>query len=170
MPLESAGWFFIGAGSVILLECLLNLGRYIFFRLRKRRFAKFIDGLKATAEQMAANQATEPANEVSTRPREVSELSFRDKEGVMNTVRIIVDPSIDKGLIPDSQELHSMMESGEAGSLSELMDGNHCVSEDAMGKVQEFVFSPSAVRNMRMAGIEPDDVVTRMLKASGRMP
>jgi len=50
------------------------------------------------------------------------------------------------------------------------MDGQHQVSEDAMGKVQEFVFSPNAVRDMRRNGIEPDDVVTRMLKASGRMP
>ena len=90
--------------------------------------------------------------------QEISELTFRDASGKLCKVKIVVDHSLPEKLTQMAQE----------GSLQDLMS-NHKVSEDAMGQVEEFVFSPRAVHDMRQAGMEPDDVVREMLRAAGRI-
>lgn len=144
----------LGVGVAILGFCI---GVLLYKYRSKRKFKKFLERIKAAGEEIVKEKSK----------KEISELSFRDKYGVMNTVRIIIDHDLgDK--IEDIKVMQEMLKSGDAGTLNDLMSG-HKISEDAMGKVQEFVFSPQAVRDMRSSGLEPDEVVTKMLRASGRM-
>lgn len=157
------GWFMLGAGVALLLVGSFFFVSKLLLRRNKSRFDKFIEGLKAAAKA-EEEKGFVPVSD----GKEISELTFRDKHGVMNKVRIIIDHDLNDMKIGSKQEMEDMLKSGEAGTLSDLMSG-HKVSEDAMGKVQDFVFSPQAVRDMRSSGLEPDEVVTKMLKASGRM-
>jgi hypothetical protein len=161
--IELIGGFFIGAGiGSIIYGCVI-----LFINWRtKRNFAKFLERIR----DMAAEEVTKQVG-VS---KEVSELSFRDKNGLMNTVRIIIDPNLDETLTEeDKEEVRSVLSGNispnmQVGTMDDLLKG-HKIEEATMEKVQEFVFSSKAVRDMRSHGIEPDEVVTRMLRASGRM-
>jgi len=144
---------------------------FMIFRSR-RRFNDFIERVKGAAEkhiEQINEQVAKKEQEEPSTGKEISEFIFRDKMGVLTTVKIVIDHDL-KNSIPDmnKDKIKSMVLSGEAGTLGQLLEG-HSVQEDAMSKVQEFVFSPDAVRDMRAAGLEPDDVVAKMLKASGRM-
>lgn len=155
------GWFMLGVGIALLMVCTIGATKLLVMRYRARRFKSFLDKMREDGEKLVNSAA-------NTLGKEISELTFRDKHGVMNKVRIIIDHDLNDMKIGSKQEMEDMLKSGEAGTLSDLMSG-HKVSEDAMGKVQDFVFSPQAVRDMRSSGLEPDEVVTKMLKASGRM-
>lgn len=155
--MSDLGWFMLSAGLALLSVGVTVLTQQWLLRRRKKRFDRFVESIKAAGEEI-----------VKEKKKEISELSFRDKYGVMNTVRIIIDHDMADMKVGSKQDMEDMLRTGEAGTLSDLMAG-HKVSEDAMGKVQEFVFSPQAVRDMRSSGLEPDEVVTKMLRASGRM-
>ena len=162
-PLEAIGWFFLGAGSTLLvLVGFVAIRAFMIFRSRKK-FNAFLQNIRKAAETKVEEQK-------SQKGRETSEFSFRDKAGVLTTVKIVIDHDLTKEAMSEVEksDLKSMLLSGEAGTLDQLLEG-HSVHEQAMSKVQEFVFSPNAVRDMRAAGLEPDEVVTKMLKASGRM-
>lgn len=163
MTWNDFGWFVLGAGSALFGVMIGFL--WDNYRSRKR-FNGFLDGINSASEEFVKDQVHREKIEKGT--KEISELSFRDKHGVMNTVRIIIDHDMADMKVGSKQDMEGMLRTGEAGTLSDLMAG-HKVSEDAMGKVQEFVFSPQAVRDMRSSGLEPDEVVTKMLRASGRM-
>lgn len=156
MLIEAFGWFMLGAGCCLALMALFE---YLAYR-RKRKFNNFLQHLVEEGHR-AVQEISKPGE------REVSELSFRDKEGAMNTVRIIIDHDL-KDMTGTKEEFKEMILKGEAGTMSDILSG-HKVSEDSMSKVQEFVFSPQAVRDMKRAGMEPDEVVIKMLKASGRI-
>src|SRR6266404_1778320 len=81
---------------------------------------------------------------------------------LVNIIMIIIDHDLPDLTLPDREKFKEMVLKGEAGRINE-------VPEKAMEKVKEFIFSPQALRDMRRAGMEPDEVVTKMLKASGRM-
>lgn len=165
------GAFLLGAGAALLGVGLGVLIHQVILFRRRRRFASYLERLRGAVDKIEGPSA-DPANDnpmhEKTGYKEVSELSFRDKNGEMTKVRIVIDYDLADLSKPDMQTFQAMVDSGEAGTLGDLMDG-HKVSEDAMGKVQEFVFSPQAVWQMRSSGLEPDEVVTKMLKASGRM-
>lgn len=154
--MELIAWFLIGAGAASILIAIAVVLPSWMAKIRRRKFQRYIEQVQNSVPEFIANQT-----------REVSELSFRDKQGILNTVRIVVDPSM-HDVLPGSYELQDMMDRGEAGTLEGLMAG-HKISEEAASRVQEFVFSPIVVQRMRAAGMEPDEVVTKMLKASGRM-
>jgi hypothetical protein len=164
--IELIGGFFIGAGIVMVgYGCVI-----MFMNWRtKRNFARFLERIR----DMAAEEVTRQVSG-GERGKEVSELSFRDKDGVMNTVRIVIDPNLDATLTDeDKEEVKSVLSGNvspnmQVGTMDDLLKG-HKIEESAMEKVQEFVFSSKAVRDMRSHGIEPDEVVTKMLRASGRM-
>lgn len=153
-------WSIVAAGMLGVGIAILgfSIGALLYKYRSKRKFKKFLEGIKSASEEIVKEKSK----------KEISELSFRDKHGVMNTVRIIIDHDMADMKVGSKQDMEDMLRTGEAGTLSDLMAG-HKVSEDAMGNVQEFVFSPQAVRDMRSSGLEPDEVVTKMLRASGRM-
>src|SRR6266404_3243093 len=153
VPLETLGWFMLGAGVTSLAVGLFHLVNII---MMKRRMLSFIDRIKEEAPEFIKDQADK------TSGKEISEMTFRDKEGRLNTIKIIIDHDLPDLCLPDREEFKGMVLKGEAGRISE-------VPEKAMEKVQEFIFSSQAVRDMRKVGMEPDEVVTKMLKASGRM-
>ncbi|SRR6266550_2295030 len=158
-PIETLGWFMLGAGVTSLAVGLFHLVNII---MMKRRMLSFIDRIKEEAPEFIKDQAEKGSG------RETSEMTFRDKEGNLNTIKIIIDHDLPDISLPDREQFKEMVLKGEAGRISDMVSG-HKVSEKAMEKVQEFIFSPQAVRDMRRAGMEPDEVVTKMLKASGRM-
>src|SRR6266446_2870799 len=152
-PLEALGWFMLGAGVTSLAVGLFHLVNII---MMKRRMLSFIDKIKEEAPEFLKDQADK------TSGKETSEMTFRDKEGNLNTIKIIIDHDLPDVSLPDREKFKEMVLKGEAGKIND-------VPEKAMEKVQEFIFSPQAVRDMRRVGMEPDEVVTKMLKASGRM-
>ncbi len=166
MVLEYIGWFMISAGLSMLIIGLAFLF-YTIVRRRiiarnNRKLMAFIEKLKLESDLIK--------NELENNHkagRETSELVFRDKEGILNTVRIIIDHDLDD-IASNEEELKAMILKGKTEAMTDLISG-HNITEDHIGKVQEFIFSPQAVRDMRLAGMEPDEIVTRVLKASGRM-
>src|SRR5216684_7324407 len=162
--LEFVGGFLISAGiSLVLMGtsywCSILIRRRIV-AASNRKLMAFIEKLKLESDLI--KHELENDHKVG---RETSELVFRDKEGILNTVRIIIDHDLDD-IASNEEELKSMILRGETGTMTDLISG-HNITEDHIGKVQEFIFSPQAVRDMRMAGMEPDEIVTKMLKASG---
>ncbi len=160
VPLETLGWFMLGAGVTSLAVGLFHLVNII---MMKRRMLSFIDKIKEEAPEFLKDQAAhiEKGNGNGS-GKEISEMTFHDKEGNLNTIKIIIDHDLPDVSLPDREKFKEMVLKGEAGRISE-------VPEKAMEKIQEFIFSPQAVRDMRRVGMEPDEVVTKMLKASGRM-
>ncbi|SRR6266581_7696327 len=150
MSLEFLGWFLISAGITMLI---IGIGFWIM-ELRYKR--KVINDAETFIQKHPYAISENPFKGIG---REVSELNFRDKSGVLNTIRIIVDHNIEDECTPE--DINNM-------SIDNLMH-NHTFSEGSMEKIQQFIFSAQAVRGMREHGLEPDEVVTKMLKASGRM-
>ncbi len=125
---------------------------------------KMIADLKQAAEDAIKN------NKLDTKiDREVEThvLSWRHK-GEMHQVKIIIDPALDD--IGSEEDFEEMVKRGDAGKLQELLDGN--LSENAKENIAEqeaFVFSRRSVEHMKEVGMSPDEAVTRILKAAGRM-
>ena len=164
--LEFVGGFLISAGiSLVLMGisywCSILIRRRIV-AASNRKLMAFIEKLKLESDLIKHELEND-----HKAGRETSELVFRDKEGILNTVKIIIDHDLDH-LASNEEELKSMILKGETGTMTDLISG-HNITEDHIGKVQEFIFSPQAVRDMRLAGMEPDEMVTRMLKSSGRI-
>src|SRR6266446_6446664 len=159
-PLEALGWFMLGAGMTSLAVGLFHLVNII---MMKRRMLSFIDKIKEEAPEFLKDQAAHiEKGKGNGTGKEISEMTFHDKEGNLNTIKIIIDHDLPDVFVPDREKFKEMLLKGEAGRIND-------VPEKAMEKVQEFIFSPQAVRDMRRVGMEPDEVVTKMLKASGRM-
>jgi len=145
MSLEFLGWFLFGSGiSMVIIGICFWLKEFI----QVSWTAKANHNLKGQESFI---------NDKSN--REISELNFRDKSGVLNTVRIIVDHDIEDDATPE--DINNM-------SIDNLIHNYPC-SEGSLEKIQQFIFSVQAVTGMRKHGLEPDEVVTKMLKASGRM-
>lgn len=157
--LETTGWFLLGAGfSLLTIGIGIGVARY-----RRRRFRAYVHDLKEFGERLREmNEAAAAAQQ------ETSELTFRDRHGDLCTVKIVIDYSLDQQLSEEDKEaMRQMIAAGEcSGSLTNLIK-THKYSD--MEKVQQFVFSGHAAYAMREQGLEPDDVVRQMLKASGRI-
>ncbi|SRR6266446_1465085 len=157
--LEFIGWFMISAGLSMLIMgitglCYKIVRRRIIIKSNRKLMA-FIEKLKLESDLIKHELENDHKS-----GRETSELVFRDKDGILNTVRIIIDHDLDDLATSDKEELKAMLLK---------TDGTITDTGSPMNNIQEFIFSPQAVRDMRLAGMEPDEIVTRMLKASGRM-
>src|SRR6266446_7629128 len=162
--LEFIGWFMISAGLSMLIMgitglCYKIVRRRIIIKSNRKLMA-FIEKLKLESDLIKHELENDHKS-----GRETSELVFRDKEGILNTVRIIIDHDLDDLAASDKEELKDMLLKGRTRTISDTIS-DHNIAQEHMSKVQEFIFSPQAVRDMRLAGMEPDEVVTRMLKAS----
>jgi len=144
MLIESLGWFFIGAGVMVLMIGAVALSRILALRARTKKFDAMISQLKEISKTLDYGMEHLDGNLADHLKPEVSELTYRDRHGSLCTVKIIIDPRLDHG---------SLSRVEEVGNKS----------------CQEFVFSPKAVEEMRAKGVEPDEAVTSILKASGRM-
>lgn len=162
IPLEALGWFCLGAGSATLVILGPPIIAMIVRHMRnKNKFGAYVESLKGFSEALAK------MNE--ERSKEVSELSFRDKDGKLCTVKIVVDYRLDDRLTDeDKEKMRQMLASGEGGKLHDIMTG-HNVTEGEMDRIQQFVFSGYTAEQMRARGLELDEVVRKMLKASGRI-
>lgn len=166
MTLENLAWFCIGFGS-----CMIAIGLLVIIttliraaiRSRRSKFDSYMERLQAVSDGL------HQMNEASD--KEVSELHFRDKSGKLCTVKIVIDHSIKGNLTEeDRDKMRAIVLNRDAnsGKLLDLISGAS-VEESELKQVQQFVFSQQAVEQMREYGLEPDDVVRRMLKASGRI-
>lgn len=156
--MNAFAYLMIGLGAGVLFACgILALQKFI----ADRKFKRYIDQMTKEGQQALIEAS-----------RETSELTFRDKTGMLCKVRIVVDHALQDNLSPaDKERLKGMVNKGDAafaGGLQDLL-GNHKISEDAMGQVEEFIFSVRAVEDMRAQGLEPDDMVRQMLMAAGRI-
>src|SRR6266705_3887521 len=105
MSLEFLGWFLISAGiAMLVIGCAFGSIRLILAERKSREIER----------KMGFN-------------REISELKFRDKSGVLNTVRIIVDHDIEDDATPE--DINNM-------SIDNLMHNLGSIE-----KIQQFIFS-----------------------------
>jgi hypothetical protein len=91
-------------------------------------------------------------------------------DGKFQEVEIVIDPGLDT-MIPGSQEeFEAMVKKGDAGTLGQLLSELSKKPErEELNTIDKFIFSKKSVEQMRMAGISPDELVVKMLKAAGRM-
>lgn len=163
MLLEALGWFLLGAGSAItIIFGVPIIAMTVRHMKNKKKFGEYVETLKGFSEKLAK------MNE--ERSKETSELTFRDKDGKLCTVKIVIDSRLDDTLTPEDKErMRQMILSGESsGSLDDIL-ANHKITEGEMDRIQQFVFSAHTAEQMRARGIELDEVVRKMLKASGRI-
>jgi len=150
MMVENLGWFLLGGGMTILLTvAVYGVERLIAYR-RRKRFHGFISQIKSVGEELIRDEVNRQKIECGqSRGREISELNFRDPQGKQRSVKIIVDHALKGEITPEYQALVKEELKEVEGDL--------------------FIFSPEAIRDMRANGLEVDEVVAKMLKASGRM-
>jgi hypothetical protein len=117
----------------------------IIMRRKQQKVVEYVKKIKAAAK--AASQ-------------QVAELHLRDKQGKFFMVKIVIDTDID-------DEETSVESSDVSGRLIDVMKGQAVDPE--VGNCREFHFSAAAVSEMREAGIEPDMIVTKMLRAAGKI-
>lgn len=163
--IENVGWFFIGAGfAFVAYGCKDAYKAYRDSRqnIRLDALDALMGGLRNNGPPKAQTMPMD-YEQIGHDAREVSEFTYRSADGCFNTVRIIIDPELDDD--PAQEEADAMVD-GDTGMVETLLRGSKAME---MADVDEFVFSPKAVRDMRAGGLEPDDVVVKMLKASGRM-
>ena len=130
---------------------------------RKRRMKQFINKIKCQADDFLKElQAQGKPSEKQT-----SELTFRDAKGGLSVVKITVDPALDNIQL-DEDDMAQMMADGIGGRGLDLIQHGSEAAKKAANQ-EEFVFSPKGVAMMRGMGMEPEEIVTKMLKASGRM-
>jgi hypothetical protein len=141
------GYILIAAGLMILA--------WIGIRSMNNRFERYLQEVREAGE-----------SELENISREVSELTLRDKVGKLFSVKIIIDHNLNPQTTPS--QFQDMVSSGEAGKISEILEDNSDVNP-AIGEVKEFVFSAQAIDGMRSAGLEPDAIVIKMLRASGKI-
>jgi len=139
-----------------------ELAEFLVQKLKNAKVARYADRMRKSADaeiermkQLALNSHT-------------SQLYLRNRQGKLFKVNIIIDPSLESRPMPSPDRLKELADRGEAGTLSDLISGKTVASEE-LYEVSDFVFSPAMVRQLNEAGLEPDDVVIRMLRATGRI-
>jgi len=136
--------------------------------IQKLKEAAEGSGMKFQSVEIKNGKPTKTSSKPKT-DLETHTLSWRH-QGKLQHVKIVVDPSLDTVIDTSQEEFEQMVKSGDAGRLQDVLDG--LVDKDAKDKlaVQDtFVFSKKSVEQMRMVDMSPDDIVTKILKASGRM-
>src|SRR6266478_4538415 len=122
MTFEYIGWFMISAGLSMLI---IGIAALFYTIIRRRMIAannqklvSFIERLKSEADLI--KDKIEKDHKIG---REISELVFRDKEGILNTVRIVIDHGLDDLSASDQEELKGMVLK-EKGTPVDLVSGH----------------------------------------------
>jgi sulfite reductase alpha subunit-like flavoprotein len=164
----TAGFFWgekIGQGITLIM-------RMIRARKTNKRMKSVIDQLKseagvlvASASRMASEKLKQASQKHKEEKKEIHSFQWR-KDGVLNEVKIIIDPTINHSIPGSKEDFEKLMKESTAENLEELIKK---VSPGADETVDNFVFSTFAVEQMKLAGVSPDEIVVKMLKAAGRM-
>lgn len=182
-------WENINWGMVFLYASALFFWGLVFYanykavmsRIKKKRGAKnvesLIDKIKKDAmetlermkkEAMAKAELARKESPQDNKP-EVHTFQWRH-QGKTNEVKIVIDPALDSVISGTREEFEQLVKTGNAGSLEDLLNGLSKADEKKkLAEVEQFTFSRKSVEQMKMAGISPDDLVAKMLKAAGRM-
>jgi hypothetical protein len=168
----SYGEFFlyITAGAFWGIVGFTN-GRNLYRRWKAPRQMSKLDDMISRLKQEAQEAMEAMKIEIKQTPStpETHVLSWRYK-GELQQVKIVIDPALDTAIEGSREEFEQLVKEGDAGKLQDLLDG--LASNDAKDRISAqdiFVFSRKAVEQMKMADMSPDDIVTKILKASGRM-
>src|SRR2546421_430758 len=126
MLLENVAWFLLGAGVTSLIWFGIFLVPVMRRRRYEKKFASFVERVK---------NAVADAEAPIRKNKEISELQFRDRDGALCKVQIVIDHEIELS-DDDKIGLKDMIDRGEAnvaGSLKGVLSG-HKISEGAMDK------------------------------------
>jgi len=139
-----------------------ELAEFLVQKLKNAKVARYADRMRKSAEEEVERMKRLALNS------HTSQLYLRNRQGKLFKVNIIIDPSLESRPMPSPDRLKELADKGEAGTLSDLIAGK-TVANKELYEVSDFVFSPAMVRQLNEAGLEPDDVVIRMLRATGRI-
>jgi hypothetical protein len=139
-----------------------ELAEFLVQKLKNAKIARYADRMRKSAEEEVVRMKQQALTS------HTSQLYLRNKQGKLFKVNIIIDPDLEGKPVPSPDRLKELADRGEAGTLSDLISGKTVASEE-LYEVSDFVFSPAMVRQLSEAGLEPDDVVIRMLRATGRI-
>jgi hypothetical protein len=130
--------------------------------------SKSIRDLIKEGEKIISRESPKPRIHPPAKP-EVQKFQWRF-DGKFQEVEIVIDPGLDT-MIPGSQEdFEALIKKGDAGTLGQLLSElSKKPEKEELNTVEKFIFSKKSVEQMRMAGMSPDELVVRMLKAAGRM-
>lgn len=165
--------FFLIFTAFVFLVLVIRL---VLDDLHERKNNKATKEEKENIEEMSKLQSLlddiiKSANDKNPKkPREVQEFSWRH-EGKLNSVKIIIDPNIADATRVSEKEFAELIKGGDAASLIDLVNGMATDEgkKKKMSEVKEFIFSSTSVKQMRQAGMSPEDIVIKMLKSAGRM-
>ncbi len=148
-------------------------------RRTEKKMKSMIDGLREAAQKAMADHVPDTSKAERTvekkadpvfksnRKPTVQEFMWRHG-GKINTVNIVIDPNLDECFQKSPEEFSEAVKSGELGKLEALM-GDLANGKNDLKETTDFVFSAKAVVQMKAMGVEPEDLVSKMLKAAGRM-
>jgi hypothetical protein len=152
-----------------------NIARAIYqwHRSRKKKpespkssdFKEHLSKLMQDGEKLIKSRQKELK---SPRPPEVHKFQWRH-DGKTNEVEIIIDPSLDTTISGTRDEFEAMLKKGDIESLEGLLAGLSTRKDEKLINLNKFIFSKKSVEQMRIAGLSPDELVVKMLRAAGRM-
>jgi hypothetical protein len=152
MLIENLGWFMLGAGSMLWFVIIYNMIRSIInTRRQTSKFNAMISQLKQTSQILS--EISEDAN------------GYPYKRQLMEAVGGEYRPHFSQQI----SELTFRDVSGKLSTVRIIVDPGADDETPLDGNSEQFIFSPKTVERMRNAGVEPDDVVTRILRESGRI-
>jgi len=159
--------------ALVILAHVIEIRKFIKkYRDRKEpkkeedtKFSDYISKLTEEGNKLIKETVVE---KMVPRAPEVHTFQWRH-EGEMHEVKIIIDPSLDTIIPGTRSEFEQMLKSGDAGTFSQLLSSLSTKQEEGLQRVDKFIFSRKSVDQMRIAGMSPDELVVRMLKAAGRM-
>src|SRR5258705_1074669 len=145
-------------------------GRNLWRRWKAPRQSAKLNDFIAKIEKEAKEAMAELKVKSSVLPvAETHVLTWRHK-GELHHVKIVIDPALDTAIEGSREEFEQMVRDGDAGKLEDLLNGLAGPDvKDRMADQETFVFSRKSVEQMKMADMSPDDIVTKILKAAGRM-
>lgn len=156
--------------AVMIMANYKSMKRTILRKLGKqKKFESPVEKLIKRLQDEAGKAIKKAEEEHRDRgPKEVMPFQWRH-EGKLQTVNIVIDPALDEPLHLTKERFEEMVKEGNAGRMSDLMEKLSGQKPEDFEKVQEFVFSRKSVTQMKAAGLTPEDIVAKMLKAAGRM-
>lgn len=172
IDLGMAFLYFTAACFWIVLIWANATAAYKHWQRRKSRskvFDTLIKDLKEFAESLNKQNAAKKASEQAAVQPEVQTFKWRHRSQ-MQEVKIVIDPSLSTSIEMERGDFEMLLKKGEAGKMQDLLDG--MVPDGVKQKIadqNEFRFSTETVRQLKVVGMTPDELVVKILKAAGRM-
>lgn len=139
-----AAYFIAGLGIGALLwslSLLVDWESWLKPKYRHKSMLKYMARVNLAELQ-------HPVPTPQTLPREISELTYRDIDNKLRTVKIVVDPNI-----TDASPEVAMAKMGNSPDTDP----------------EEFVFTAEAIATLKSQGLEVDEFVRNMLRQAGKI-